>query len=744
MSSFPDTYDYRNNFDKEPLMKPYRPGRFLMGILFLSWICCGTGFGAIDNSMPPVPVKLVFIHHSTGGNWLADANLDQPYGGLGTALKNNNYYVSATNYGWGPGGIGDDTDIPYWPDWFTGTGSPGVLSALYAETGKNLDTYGNWSRMAADPGGENTIVMFKSCYPNSDLFGNPTDGPVSNPDRSYTVGNAKAVYNKILTYFRTRTDKLFVVITAPPQNENDYGEDIQTASQRAANARAFNNWLVNDWLAGYPHNNVAVFDYFNVLTGANNHHWWHSHAEQHVTSGSNNFSAYPNGEWDSHPNTAGQQKATAEFTGLLNYFYNRWKTGQPTTGNRLYFPHISCKNSWETEVCIINKDVTTPLTGNLRAYNNTGQQVTSKAIALSSGARMEYAVGSDFINPEDIGYMILESDSDSACGYMKFYIESYYRGAIPATSDINSNDIHIPHIASNSSWWTGISLLNTTEAPKSLTFEFNNGITRTRTIAAGAHHVFSIKSMFSQIPQPDIKSGTIKNASGIVGLELFGSNAGGNDRYLSGVLLKEDTAADLYYPHVADYNSWWTGIVAYNPSPASAAMTITPFAENGTALTPQTIILAGKSKYIGTARLLDLPAGTAWFRILSTLPLTGFELFGTNNRRQLGGYTGVNIGRTSGIFPKIETNGWTGIALVNSENSSTTVTLTARDDDGKSIATQILPLGAYEKKSALAEALFSKDISQATYISFSSGNTIVGFQLNASADGMLLDALPGI
>lgn len=65
-----------------------------------------------DNPDPPAsPVKLIFIHHSTGGNWLADPNTDQPYGGLGIALLNNNYFVSATNYGWGPDNIGDRTDI---------------------------------------------------------------------------------------------------------------------------------------------------------------------------------------------------------------------------------------------------------------------------------------------------------------------------------------------------------------------------------------------------------------------------------------------------------------------------------------------------------------------------------------------------------------------------------------------------------------------------------------------------------
>ncbi|OQY41951.1 MAG: hypothetical protein B6240_14525 [Desulfobacteraceae bacterium 4572_87] len=40
-----------------------------------------------------------------------------------------------------------------------------------------------------------------------------------------------------------------------------------------------------------------------------------------------NFSAYPTGEWDSHPNTRGQMKATNEFVPLLNYNYNRFIAG---------------------------------------------------------------------------------------------------------------------------------------------------------------------------------------------------------------------------------------------------------------------------------------------------------------------------------------------------------------------------------------------------------------------------------
>ncbi len=289
-------------------------------------------FGA-DATPPASTVKLVFIHHSTGGHWLADSNADNPYGELGTALKNNNYFVSATNYCWGPGEIGSRTDIVNWLEWFTGSERDTVMSALYIETGPNFadcddNSFGSWTRLA-DPGGENAVVLFKSCFPNSNLYGNPDDPPAASPNNwEFSVGNAKAIYNDILAYFATRQDKLFVVVTAPPMTEAEYCEDPLSKAQRAANARAFNDWLDDDWLDGYSHHNVAVFDYFNVLTHPENHHRVVEGVVEHTTSPlSGNFAYYPSG--DSHPDTEGQQKATLEFAPLLNVFYNNWRSGAP-------------------------------------------------------------------------------------------------------------------------------------------------------------------------------------------------------------------------------------------------------------------------------------------------------------------------------------------------------------------------------------------------------------------------------
>jgi hypothetical protein len=410
-----------------------------------------------------------------------------------------------------------------------------------------------------------------------------------------------------------------------------------------------------------------------------------------------------------------------------------------------YFPHIASDGTWGTEICIINTSFEQSLSGDLKAYDDSGQSVESKSITLTPNARREIIIGNEFSKPGDIKYIIFESDSESVGGYTKFYIEGKYRVAIPTVKDVNAGDIYISHIASNAGWWTGISILNTTSSSKELTIEFDNGTTKPITVAAKEHRAFTIKSLFGDTPQSDINSAVIKNGSGIVGLELFGSTDNSGDNYLSGILLKDETTTNIYYPHIASDSTWWTGIVAYNPSATSCTLTITPFSAGGISLSPQTIILAGKEKYIGTIQNLNFPEGTAWFKIGATSPVTGFELFGTNDGRQLGGYTGVGISGTDGVFAKIEKNaGWTGIAFVNIENAPAKVHMIAYDDNGRVIAATGLDLNAHEKVVKLAPDLFSKGIWNATYIEYSSDKEVVGFQLNGSSDGFLLDGLPGI
>jgi hypothetical protein len=308
---------------------------------------------AADNPNPPsATVKLIFIHHSTGENWLVDDN-----GGLGLTLRDNNYFVSDTNYGWGPGPaggpIGDTTDIGHWWNWFRSDQRDIYMQALFGEYGQN--SYYTRLDSDPDPARQNQVILFKSCFPNSNLGGNPSDpAPVGDNllrgqdaySEYHTVANAKGIYNDLLVYFAAHRDKLFVVIAAPPLRSAD------TSAAQAANARAFNTWLVNDWLAGYPYKNVAVYDFYNVLTsnGGNanlndlgsaggNHHRWRNGAVEHSQNLANNYSSYPSG--DSHPSKAGNLKASGEFVQVLNVFYHRWIDDMPQANQKTYLPLVT-------------------------------------------------------------------------------------------------------------------------------------------------------------------------------------------------------------------------------------------------------------------------------------------------------------------------------------------------------------------------------------------------------------------
>jgi hypothetical protein len=343
---------------------------------------------ALNAAAPESPVKLVFIHHSTGEAWLADG-----HGGLGAALRDNHYFVSDTNYDWGPGGIGSFTDIGDWWSWFRGPSSPTYLAALYAESGQNC----GYSRLATDPGGPNEIVMFKSCFPNSQLSGpcSPIPDIADDPLKGetgqggdFTVANAKGIYRDLLGYFGAHPEKLFVAVVAPP-----------VASPDTPGGRALADWMVDHWLqdSGYIAGNILVFDYYDVLSSrtgggdsdaglaTGNHHRVWNGVVQHKTDAGADRLAYPSGG-DSHPNAAGDRKATAEFVPLLNAAYNAWRGngGGDTTGPRTYAPRAASvkKGARATLRYRVTDDLSAGATVTIRVRTRPGALKKTLALGL--------------------------------------------------------------------------------------------------------------------------------------------------------------------------------------------------------------------------------------------------------------------------------------------------------------------------------------------------------------------------
>ncbi len=406
----------------------------------------------------------------------------------------------------------------------------------------------------------------------------------------------------------------------------------------------------------------------------------------------------------------------------------------------LYFPFVRSTGAWETELGIVNVSENSELNGAFFPYDQSGKKTgASVNVSLNPMERKQLTVGLSFSDPDSIRYIAFEYENGRAVGYQRPSFAGQYRAAVPAAALVESDVVYVPHVASSDMWWTLISLVNTRSAEKTIEIEFDDGSAETILLGPGECRQFLVKDLFEGAPQEGIHSAEIAKAEGIVGLELFG-----NENQLSGVLLDDRLSDLICYPHIASDNHWETGLVAYNPGLASCRLTVAPYTELGSPLTPEVVDIPSKGRYFGTVSDLGLPEAAAWIEIQAESPVAGFELFAMRDGKQLAGYTGVKLAKTDGVLPLLEKDGATGIAFVNVGDESGTVIVTAYNDEGEAVAVKAKILAPRQKYVSRAEDLFEEGILDATYLCYSSSREVVMFQLNASPDMKLLDALPGL
>ena len=201
--------------------------------------------------------------------------------------------------------LGEDTDLFDWQPKFRDKMDK-VLSCS-----RNDEFYGD--------GRKNQIVVFKSCFPNSEYVSEGTP-PGNAAGKELTAWNAKATLSSLLPEFRKHPEVLYVYMTAPPLTYNEKGDPAwkwlakkvlgrptkaaETAAREGERAREVNTWVraKNGWLADYPLKNVVVFDYYDILTDA----------------GASNLLRFPSQPGDSHPSHEGNARAAAAFVPFLN------------------------------------------------------------------------------------------------------------------------------------------------------------------------------------------------------------------------------------------------------------------------------------------------------------------------------------------------------------------------------------------------------------------------------------------
>jgi hypothetical protein len=225
--------------------------------------------------------RIIFLHHSCGQNLIEQGGVrpgltalgyeffDHGYNEEGLRLADGSY--TGTNFA-----VPDDNTDP--------DGFAAIFAQLLHDPPDNTFSH----LMQYD------VVAFKSCF------------PTSNVGDDAQLAAYQSYYRSIRDRMDQYPDKLFIIVTQPPQ------VPANSDPEEATRARAFANWLQSgEYLSGHP--NVFVFDFFGLLAGADN------------------FlrPEYRLDEYDAHPNERANREIGPRFVSFVDQAIRSAGAGQP-------------------------------------------------------------------------------------------------------------------------------------------------------------------------------------------------------------------------------------------------------------------------------------------------------------------------------------------------------------------------------------------------------------------------------
>ena len=229
-------------------------------------------------------IRMIFMHHSVGRGLLERGKLREQ-------LLNRGILVKGASFG---DELGEDTDMNFWLEKFRNK-MPQILSFQAHPNQYRTDSI------------TNDIVMFKSCFPNSDLVAEgDMPGDPNVPVRS--IANYKALFGELKKEFTKYPNTLFIYLTSPPLVPE------LTTSENAKRARTFNSWIVNEFVPAYKRetglSNFAAFDLHAVLADSDN--VLKAEYRQNI-------------EGDSHPNTKASRAAVEALLRAFDPLWDSWQ-----------------------------------------------------------------------------------------------------------------------------------------------------------------------------------------------------------------------------------------------------------------------------------------------------------------------------------------------------------------------------------------------------------------------------------
>ncbi|MBN1180345.1 MAG: hypothetical protein JXD18_14125 [Anaerolineae bacterium] len=184
------------------------------------------------------PVRIIFLHHSCGQNLIEQGGVREGLSALGYEFYDHGYNEEGLRLADGST-TGTHFDVP------DDNTNPDGLAVIFGQPLHDPPDNTFSYLMQYD------VIIFKSCYPTSNI---------GSDDQ---LAEDQAYYLSMRDRMDQYPDKLFIVVTQPPQVPGS------SDAEEAERARALADWLASsEFLAGHP--NVVTFDFFGLLAGSDN------------------------------------------------------------------------------------------------------------------------------------------------------------------------------------------------------------------------------------------------------------------------------------------------------------------------------------------------------------------------------------------------------------------------------------------------------------------------------------------
>lgn len=235
-------------------------------VLFLS-----TSLLPLASARAQAPIRIIFLHHSCGQNLIEQGRVREGLSALGYEFYDHGYNDEGLRDADGEY-TGRNFDVP------NDNTDPDGLAAIFAQPLHSPPDNTFSYLMQYD------VILFKSCFPTSNIGSDEQ------------LAEDQAYYLSMRDRMDQHPEKLFIVVTQPPQ------APANSNPEEAARARALAEWLASDeFLAGHP--NVFTFNFFGCLAGPD---------------GFLRPEYRPDDEYDAHPNERANREIGPLFVAFVD------------------------------------------------------------------------------------------------------------------------------------------------------------------------------------------------------------------------------------------------------------------------------------------------------------------------------------------------------------------------------------------------------------------------------------------